>query len=108
MTTQYTPNLGLALPDFRMGPWHDLVNNNMMLIDAILYSMLAKADIEVWTNTTHYPIGVNAMDIVDGTIWLCMVEHTSSNLPTTFAQDRTANPSWWIQMNFVLAKAESL
>jgi hypothetical protein len=36
MTTEYTVNYRWNLPDFRMGPWHDLVNENFVNIDAAL------------------------------------------------------------------------
>lgn len=98
MTTEHTPNFGLALPDFRMGPWHDLVNGNTMTIDALLYSALSNTNVVAWTNATLYNSGVSVVDNDNATIWLCLHTHTSAAFPTTFAEDRAANPTFWTQL----------
>lgn len=97
MTTEYTLNFGLALPDFRSGPWHDLVNNDFALIDALLFSALSGVGVEPWANNTSYAAGVNALDEVDATIWLCTVSHTSA-VSGTFAADRAAHPTYWTRL----------
>ena len=62
MTTEYTTNFQLALPDFRMGPWHDLVNSDFKKIDALLFNALSGANVEVWQHSTDYHVGDNALD----------------------------------------------
>lgn len=96
MTTEYTPNFGLALPDFRMGPWHDLVNNNMTKIDAMLYSALSGSDVANWAPSTLYTLGITVIDDSDATVWMCAVEHTSG--VGTFAEDRIAHPTYWTRL----------
>jgi hypothetical protein len=39
MTTQYTDNYRFNLPDFRTGPWHDLVNDNFVSIDELFAAL---------------------------------------------------------------------
>jgi hypothetical protein len=96
--TQYTPNFGLALPDFRQGPWHDQINSDLTKIDALLFSALSGANVAVWTNGTNYGEGETVVDDTDASIWLCAVEHTSAATPTTFAEDRLANPTYWTRL----------
>ena len=98
MTTKYTENFGLALPDFRMGPWHDLVNDDFVRIDAMLYAALSGVNADIWRNSTHYTVGTQIVDEVDATIWMCSVTHTSAAAPTTFAQDRAAHPTYWVRL----------
>lgn len=95
MTTEYTTNFRLNLPDFRMGPWHDLINNNTITIDELLLSVLQGVDTRPWTNNTLFTAGMTAIDLSDNTFWVCSVTHTSAPLPTTFAQDRAAHPTYW-------------
>jgi len=91
MTTEYTQNFGLALPDFRMGPWHDLVNNDITKIDALLFSALSGQNVDVWANNTIYTQGLTILDDTDASIWMCSIDHTSA-LTGTFLEDRTAHP----------------
>ena len=97
MTTEYTPNFQLALPDFRMGPWHDLVNGDFKKIDTLLFNALSGANVEVWVHSTAYHVGDNALDDTDATIWLCVIAHTSASTGT-FAQDRAAHPTYWTRL----------
>jgi hypothetical protein len=97
MTTDYTKNFGLALPDFRMGPWHDLVNNDFRKIDGLLFSALSGANVAIWLHSTVYTVGANALDDTDASIWLCVVPHTSA-ATGTFAADRTAHPTYWTRL----------
>jgi hypothetical protein len=97
MTTQYTPNFGLALPDFRQGPWHDLLNGDLSKLDSILYAALSSVDTPLWTNSTAFTVGLTALDPVAGTTWMCLVNHTSA-ATGTFAADRTLHPTYWTQL----------
>ena len=97
MTTEYTQNFGLALPDFRMGPWHDLVNQDLTKIDALLFSALSGQDVAVWQHNTIYTQGLTVLDDTDASIWMCSVNHTSA-LTGTFLEDRTAHPTYWVRL----------
>jgi hypothetical protein len=97
MTTDYTTNFQLALPDFRMGPWHDLINGNLKKIDTLLFNALSGANVEVWIHSTQYHLGDNTLDDTDATIWLCVVAHTSA-ATGTFAADRAAHPTYWTRL----------
>jgi hypothetical protein len=50
-----------------------------------------------WANATAYAAADLAKDTADSTYWVCAVGHTSAAGPTTFAQDRAANPTRWRQ-----------
>lgn len=96
--TTYTPNFGLALPDFRQGPWHDQINSDLTKIDALLYSALSGANVALWANSTLYGEGETVLDDTDASIWLCAVEHTSAISPITFATDRANHPTYWTRL----------
>lgn len=98
MSSTFTGNLHLEQPDFNFGPWHDAVNNNMAIIDAA-YSFLGVSISGVWTNSHLYTVGTFAIDPVDLVIYRVLIQHTSAAAPTTFAQDRVANPTFWAAMS---------
>lgn len=97
MTTEYTPNFRFNMPDFRMGPWHDLVNTNTFRLDQILLAIYQGVDTAPWENNKLYTPGMTAIDLVDNSFWVCAFEHTSAPAPTTFAADRAAHPTFWIR-----------
>lgn len=93
--TSYTPNLRLAMPPFDKRQWHDEINNNMRILDALWAKFFATSGlVGVWLNATMYAAGVLVVDADAGTIWRCEVPHTT---PTsgTFLDSRTANPTYW-------------
>ena len=98
MTTKYTTNFALALPDFRMGPWHDLINEDFIRLDELLFGALSQTNTDTWANSTAYISGITVLDSADATVWMCAIGHTSAALPTTFAQDRTAHPTYWTRL----------
>jgi len=97
MTTQYTKNFRLNLPDFRMAPWHDLVNQDFIKIDELLLGIAQGTDTTVWANNTSYDAGETAIDTTDYSYWVCRVTHTSA-ATGTFATDRLAHPSYWTRV----------
>ena len=82
MTTEYTKFFRLNLPDFRMGPWHDLVNDDFIKIDELLLGIYQGVDTTPWANNHLYVAGDTAIDLVDGSYWVCSVTHTSGPAPT--------------------------
>lgn len=97
MTTKYTKNFALALPDFRMGPWHDLVNGNTTKLDQIVFGALSRVDTPLWDNDTLYAVGTVVVDVDTAASWMCNVEHTSP-ATGTFEDYRTAYPTHWVQL----------
>ena len=95
MTTEYTENFRLNLPDFRQGPWHDLTNSNTVKIDELLFAIFQGVDTTAWQNNKLYSPGTTAIDSTDQSFWVCITQHTSAGVPTTFAQDRAAHPTYW-------------
>jgi hypothetical protein len=51
-----------------------------------------------WVNAHAYINGETVIDASDATTWLCILNHTSAAAPTTFAQDRAANPEYWTRL----------
>ena len=98
MTTKYTKNFGLALPDFRQGPWHDLVNKDFETIDALVFGAMSQAEVTPWENSHAYSVGITVLDASDATVWMCVAAHTSAAVPTTFAEDRAIRPGTWTRL----------
>ena len=96
--TEFTQNYGMNKPDFNESIWHDEVNDNFDLIDAIFFGFTGLSNfVGTWTNSTNYLIGNRVFDDVAGTIWQCLVDYTSAG-DGTFLGDRTVNPTYWIQV----------
>ena len=98
MTTRYTKYFRLNLPDFRMGPWHDLVNEDFVKIDELLLVALQGVNVFPWEHDHLYEPGITVIDSMDGSVWVNRVTHTSASPPTTFAEDRANNPLYWTRV----------
>jgi hypothetical protein len=94
-----TPFLRLQKPPFDTVPWDDAINGNMDTIDAFASRYMAVPNfVGIWTNSTDYIVGQVALDSTSGKMYVALVTHTSGGSPSTFADDRAANPSYW-QLN---------
>jgi hypothetical protein len=51
-----------------------------------------------WVGGTLYPIDALARDTDGYTIWKCLISHTPPVSGQTFTQNRTANPTFWLQI----------
>lgn len=92
----YTANFRLAKPDFNTEGWDTTQNTNWDMIDSILGQFNTGLTIQgVWLNATLYTAGVTVIDSLNGHIWQLSTTYTSGAAPGTFAQDRTANPTFW-------------
>ena len=95
MSTEYTRNVGLAKPNFNVIGWHDDVNANFDVLDALFTVMgIPLYARGVWQNNTAYEVGARVVDPDDNSLWYCEVDHTSP-LSGTFAEARIADPSNW-------------
>lgn len=94
MTTNPTPNYGFSRPNFNQVTWHDDINDNWTLCDALFKAVGITSVVGAWQNNTAYTIGERVIDATDGTTWKCEVNHTSAAVGT-FAADRAANPTYW-------------
>ena len=93
----YTPILKLTQPDFDQVPWDEQINDDLSILDAAFGKFLVIPDMTgVWHNNTLYLAGQVLVDSIDSSIWSCAVQHTSAVSPTTFAQDRAARPTFWV------------
>lgn len=94
-----TPNFKLFKPPFDRKAWHQYVNKNFETIDAVLTTYLDVGNIVgVWENSTNYQAGDRVIDPVVGQVFEAAVNNTSAASPTTFAQDRANNPTYWTSL----------
>lgn len=95
-----TTNFALNKPPFDFRLYHDYINENFDVIDAVLNQYLAVQNVVgVWQNSTAYNVGERVIDSIVGTIYNCAIAHTSAATPTTFAQDRATNPTYWTSLS---------
>lgn len=87
-----TTNLGLELPTFNETTWHDDVNGNFEILDSAFGALNISG---AWANATAYSTGDRVVDVTSALVYYCLVAHTSIASPSTFADDRTANPTYW-------------
>src|SRR6476620_1205865 len=92
-----TTHLGMGLPDFDSGVWHEAVNENFQLLDAVTFALSGLNIQGAWQNATLYEVGARVIDTVAGTLWQCAVAHTSSS-SGTFSAYRTAHSTHWTQL----------
>jgi hypothetical protein len=91
-----TPNAKLALITPTRNNWSDAANKNFEAIDAIIGTYFIINQLQgPWTNSTVYAVNDTVIDSVTSSVWTALVAHTSAAIPTTFAQDRAANSSYW-------------
>lgn len=96
-----TPNLNLILPNFNISPWHDDVNTNFRILDAVIASTIGANNVKgKFQNSTAVLIGQKYYDEVTGVIYIVSINHTTSPIPATFAQDRITNPTYWEPFTF--------
>lgn len=96
-TNGSTPNFALTLPYGGRQSWTDLANGNFRIIDAILATFVSVNNIAgLWTNNTEYTVGQNVIDEDSGVIYTAQVANTSSGAPTTFLEERTDHPTYWL------------
>lgn len=94
-----TPNFKLFKPPFDRKAWHRYINDNFSIIDAVLTTYLDVGNIVgVWANSTAYLDGDRVIDPDVGQVFEAAVNNTSSPGPTTFAQERVANPTYWTSL----------
>ncbi len=97
-----TPFLKLQKPPFDSVPWDEAINGNMDTIDAFIARYMSVPNyVGGWQNNTTYAAGQQVLDATTAIIYQCLVTHTSSPVPTTFAQDRTTFPFYWTQTSNV-------
>lgn len=94
MTTQFTTNFRLPIPDFNSEPWHAQVQSLFQQIDALVYKVLVANGMVTWVNLLAVNQGTIALDPVDGSTWLCRVSHTNA-AAGNFAAERVAHPTYW-------------
>jgi len=99
-----TPILRLNVPEFDQDPWDTDVNDNWYVLDATVGRFITVPNLTgIWKNSTDYAVGQTAIEQSTSITWQCMVAHTSPAEPTTFSDDRAANPGRW---NEITASAQ--
>jgi hypothetical protein len=91
-----TPNLKLELIAADLRNWAQKANSNYQLIDATVGAYFALQNLQgVWENSHEYAVGDTVIDSESTTVWQCQVDHISAMLPTTFAEDRADQATYW-------------
>ena len=90
----FTRNLRRTKPNFNQSPWHTDLLSALDQIDEVVYSSLVAEETDVWANNTLYPVGRAALDTSVGSVFICLVEHTSP-VGGTFLDERTAHSNYW-------------
>ena len=97
-----TPYLRLTKPPFDSIPWDQAINGDLDILDSFAAQFLSIPNFSgVWSNSTAYIVGQVILDAPGATLWQCNISHTSAATPTTFAQDRTAHPTFWLSAGIV-------
>jgi hypothetical protein len=90
-----TTNFNFELIDFDTIPWHTKEHDNWRLADAVFAQYIAIAGIKgIWDNALTIAVADKYVDRELGTIHTALIAHTSAS-SGTFADDRTANSSFW-------------
>jgi len=93
----FTPNLHLRKIAANRMNWTDSLNNNFTMLDALVSAFFVVNNLKgSWENATVYAVDDTVVDSTTAVIWKCVVAHTSSSIPTTFLEDRTSHPTYWI------------
>jgi hypothetical protein len=93
-----TTNYNIPVPKFDETTWQGFYEQGVDIIDAAIFAFTGiNINQGVWDNATVYAVNDRAVDADNGTLWSCLVGHTSAS-SGTFAADRTANSSYWEQV----------
>lgn len=99
----YTSNFNLRLVNFDALNWGEYERTNWEIIDGLLYNVIALSNVQgIWENAISVTVGQRYIDDSDGTIWEAQVAHTTASSPTTFSDDRVANPTYWQQLGALI------
>lgn len=91
-----TPHLRLQPIAANRRTWADIMNTNLSLIDAVMGTYFSIQNLlGAWQNSTAYAVNDAVVDEDTAIVVRCLIAHTSASIPTTFLQDRIANPSYW-------------
>lgn len=91
-----TPNIHLQPINANRRTWAEIMNDNLILIDAVIGTYFVVQNLQgAWQNSTTYAVGDSVVDETTAAVFQCQVPHVSAALPTTFLEDRIANPSYW-------------
>lgn len=98
--SDYTENFSLRLVNFDALSWGTYEHQNWKVVDALLFNVIAISNIQgIWDNAISVTVGQRYVDGDDGTIWEVDVAHTTASSPTTFASDRSSNPTYWTEIS---------
>jgi len=94
-----TARYGLKRPPLNQNTWHDDINNNMSIIDALLFKTGIGVTISgVYNTSTLYALGEYIIDDITGDIYVVLIGHTS-HASNTFSIERINNPTYWLLYN---------
>lgn len=96
MVDSLTPNAGLSIITPTRNNWADAMNNNLRILDTIVGAYFTVNSLRgIWMNSTEYAVDDSVIDTDTGTLFQALEAHVSSAIPTTFSEERAANPTRW-------------
>jgi hypothetical protein len=96
---RHTEHYDLEVPYFDTPGWGAYIEEDLDDIDALLFAAIGMSNVKgIWMNATAYILGDRVFDGDTGAVYQCAVAHTSA-ATGTFAQDRTAHPTFWFLVN---------
>lgn len=91
-----TATYGFNIINFNFARWHTYEQENWDLLDSIFAAYISSRTLKgLWQNSTAYAVNDRVIDDDVNKFYICQVNHTSAASPTTFAQNRTSNPTYW-------------
>lgn len=92
----FTPNLDLRRIGADKKNWADKMNANLTMIDAAISTFVRFNDLQgPWANNQAYTAGQTVVDVDTAVIYTANINHISATVPTTFAGERAAHPTYW-------------
>lgn len=95
MATQRTDNRNYPYPEYDDEPFIDVMQEFATMVDDDIAHLIQIGGLvfEAWDTATTYVVGDRVLDEDNLKLYQCLVGHTSGG--STFAADRTANPTFW-------------
>lgn len=108
MADTFTAALRLTKPEFDKPRYHQQMNDNLDIIDAVLTKYIGQLNVVgVWKNSTVYAVSDVVVDQDEGQLYECLAAHTSSS-SGTMAAFRAANPSAWVLLSLSFLSLQAL
>lgn len=102
---EYTAHYSLEIPNFDFPNWHTYYSRTLKSLDGLVYMISGATNLKgPWRNATSYAANDRTVDLINNTVYLCNIPHTSAASPTLFSADRAAHPTFWTASDYSSAQ----